>query len=425
MNYDDTLKYIHSVSNFFCKPGLSRIGELCEKIGNPQNELKFIHVAGTNGKGSFCKMLSSILTEAGYKTGLYTSPYILEFNERIAIDSVMIDNDSLCDITEKIKIVADSMEDKPTEFEVITAVAFEYFKREKCDLVVLECGLGGRYDATNIIDDSILSVITGISIDHTAFLGNTIEEIAAEKAGIIKQNGSCLWCGSSPKATSVIRNVASEKNAKLLSPDFNFLSVKKFDISGTVFDYENYKDIKIKLLGSFQPINAVNVLNAVNFLKNKGYNISDAAIYSGFSNAHWRARFEVISAKPLIIADGGHNPEGVSAAVDSVKLYFKDEKINVITGVMKDKDYRYIAERIGEIAENVFCITPDNPRALAAEEYAQVYNSIGVNAQPVRCVSDAVREAVLKSYVNGKPIIALGSLYMYKEILEAINISNC
>ncbi len=421
MNYNETLAYIHSVSNFFCKPGLSRISELCEKIGNPQNELKFVHVAGTNGKGSFCKMLSSVLTAAGYRTGLYTSPYILEFNERIAVDSVMIDNDSLCEITQIIKKAADGMEDKPTEFELITAVAFEYFKRQKCDIVVLECGLGGRFDATNIIKDSILSVITGISIDHTSFLGDTVEKIAYEKAGIIKNGGTCLWCGKDDNAYDVINTFSKQQNARLIVPKTESLKVKKWNIEGTVFDYAEYKDVAISLLGSFQPQNAVNVLNAVDVLKNSGYNIPDSAVYSGLYAAKWKARFEIISRKPLIIADGGHNPEGVAAAVESVKLYFNNTKVHVITGVMKDKDYNYIAGRISEIAEDVYCITPDNPRALSATEYAKVYNGLGVPAQEMSSVGDAVKKAISVSMNDNKPIIALGSLYMYKEIFDAVN----
>ena len=187
MNYEECLEYIHGVSWVFCKPGLERIGELCERLGNPQNELKFVHVAGTNGKGSFCSMLSSVLAAEGYKVGLYTSPYITVFNERMRINGENISNDELVRLTELVKPIAEQMSDKPTEFELITALAFEYFRSNGCDIVVLEAGMGGRLDSTNIIENSLLSVITGIALDHTAFLGDTVEKIAAEKAGIIKK----------------------------------------------------------------------------------------------------------------------------------------------------------------------------------------------------------------------------------------------
>ena len=267
MNYNDTLSYIHSVSNFFCKPGLERISQLCEKIGNPQYKLKYVHVAGTNGKGSFCAMLSNVLCAAGYNVGLYTSPYIIEFNERISVNGRSISNHDLCSITQKVKIAADLMDDKPTEFELITAIAFEYFKEQKCDIVVLECGLGGRFDATNIINNSVLSVITGISIDHTSFLGNTIEQIASEKAGIIKKNGKCLWCGNNNVAKQVIYTETVNNNATFFATDKKSLTIKKMDLSGTVFDYNGRENINIRLLGAFQPSNACNVINAVDILK--------------------------------------------------------------------------------------------------------------------------------------------------------------
>ncbi len=419
MNYNETLEYIHSVSNFFCKPGLDRIGQLCERLRNPQNDLKYVHVAGTNGKGSFCSMLSNVLYKAGYKVGLYTSPYILEFNERICINGMSISNDDLCRITEKVKLAADLMEDKPTEFELITAVAFEYFKEQNCDVVVLECGLGGRYDATNIISNSVLSVITGISIDHTSFLGNTVEQIAGEKAGIIKDNGKCLWCGDSEVAKNVILKETEKKSAEFFTVDKHSLVINNMDLNGTDFDYDRYQNIKIKLLGSFQPFNACNVISAVRILNDSGFKISEYALREGLFDTVWHARFEIINNSPLIIADGGHNPEGVEVAVDSIKQYF-DQKVIVVTGVMKDKDYNYIAEKIGSIGKRVYCITADNPRALSAESYATVFTNNGVEAIACSDVKSALINAIKYSSENSLPIVALGSLYMYKEIIETL-----
>ncbi len=419
MNYNDTLKYIHSVSNYFCKPGLERIAELCERIGNPQNSLKFVHVAGTNGKGSFCAMLSNVLCACGYKVGLYTSPYILEFNERISINGKSISNDDLCLITDKVKKVADLMDDKPTEFELITAIAFEYFKKQECDIVVLECGLGGRYDATNIINSSVLSVITGISIDHTSFLGNTIKQIAGEKAGIIKVNGKCLWCGDDRCAQDVIYDEAVKKNAQFFIADKSSLIIRSMDLNGTVFDYKGYNNIKIQLLGAFQPFNACNVISAVELLNESGFKISSDAIYSGLYDTVWHARFEVVNKKPLIIADGGHNPEGVEAAVNSIKTYF-DCKVIILTGVMKDKDYNYIANKIAQVSDRVYSITPNNPRALSANEYSDVFSNINIKAFAFDDVKTALLNAIDYSIETSLPIVALGSLYMYKEVIEAI-----
>ncbi|MBO5357080.1 MAG: bifunctional folylpolyglutamate synthase/dihydrofolate synthase [Clostridia bacterium] len=420
MNYNEALDYIHSVSWTFCKPGLDRIKELCEKLGNPQKSLKFIHVAGTNGKGSFCSMLHEVLKESGYRVGLFTSPYIKEFNERIAINGESISNEDLAEITTQIQPIADSMQDKPTEFELITAIGFEYFKRKKCDYVVLECGLGGRLDSTNIIENTILSVITGIAFDHTAILGDTIPQIAREKAGIIKENIPVLWCGSDNEAKNVISNEAKCKNAPLYIVDRSTLNIKKQTLDGTFFDFDTYKDLKISLLGTYQIENAINVLNAVKILNGKGLSISDDAIKTGLEKAKWHARFEIISHTPLVIFDGGHNPQGVCEAVKSIKQYLGNEKLNIVTGVMADKDYNFIASKISEIADKVFCLTPDNKRALDAKDYALVYTKLGTKASYHQTVKEAVNEAIIDAQKNNKSILCLGSLYMYIEVINAL-----
>ncbi len=414
MNYNQTINYIHSVSNFFCKPGLERIKLLCEKLNNPQNKLRFIHVAGTNGKGSFCAMLSSVLTQSGYKTGLYTSPYILNFNERIQIDGQQIPNAQLAKITQKVKRVAQQMDDKPTEFEVITAIAFEYFAIQKCDIVVLECGMGGRFDATNIIPSPVLSVITSVSLDHTAFLGDTLEKIAYEKAGIIKGGTDCLLCNKKDEYFNVIKNECDIIGCKLHIVDKSQLNLVSFSLEKTVFDFGELKSVEISLLGRYQPENAANVISALNILKNKGFPVSEQAIKEGLKNTKWPARFEIINRNPLIIFDGSHNEEGVIAAVESIKEYIKGEKINIITGVMKDKDYHFIARKIGEIAKAVYCVTPDNPRALKSSDYAEVFSQI--NAEAINC--DSVSLAVDRILKLHTPTVILGSLYMYKEVID-------
>lgn len=419
MNYSETLEYIHSVNWCFCKPGLERIRILCEALGDPQDSLKFIHIAGTNGKGSFCSMFSSVLRAAGYTVGTYTSPYILRFNERMSVNGEDISDDELCDIIERIRPIADGMTDKPTEFELITAAAFLYFYEKKCDLVVLECGLGGRLDSTNIIKAPLLSVITGIALDHTSVLGDTVEQIAAEKAGIIKQGSPCLWCGSDEKAFNIIKQKADSISSPLYCVDRSAAEIKEFSLSGTVFGYKSYKDIKINLLGEYQIDNAVNVLNAVDILKSKGVTISDSAVRSGMEKARWHSRFEIINRSPLIIADGSHNPEGVVSAVKSVKRYFGSKKVNILTGVMRDKDYSFIAKEISSVANRVYCITPDNPRALPAEEYSEVYKGLGLFSQGFGSIETAFFAAAENSLDENLPLICLGSLYMYSDIAAA------
>ena len=422
MNYDEALEYIHKINWCFCNPGLERIEHLCDALGNPQKKLKFIHVAGTNGKGSFCAMLSGILKSAGYKTGLFTSPYIKVFNERMAIDGEMISNEELAALTEYIKPIADAMEEKPTEFELITALAFEYFSRHGCDYVVLECGLGGRLDSTNIIDSTLLSVITGIALDHTSILGDTVEKIAYEKAGIIKSGTPCLWCGENKSAEAVILKRANELSSPLYTVDHSKTEVSSFDLNGTVFSYKEHKDIFIPLLGEYQPFNASNVLCAVDILRNMGLEITDSAIREGMKGVVWHARFEIISKSPLVIADGGHNPEGVASAVSSVKKYFKGKKLYIITGVMADKDTEYIASQIGSVASHVFCITPDNPRALPAEKYAELYKAMGIDASYYGTVRDAVYASMKKALDTGTDVLCVGSLYMYLEVSRCVEL---
>ena len=425
MRYSEALEYIHSVSWKGSIPGLSRTEQLLKKIGDPQNSLRFVHVAGTNGKGSFCSMLSCVLKEAGYRVGLYTSPFVERFNERMRVDGVDISDRELAEITEYIRPFADSMSDVPTEFELITAIAFEYFARHDCDIVVLECGMGGRLDSTNIINTAVLSVITGIALDHTAFLGDTVEKIAYEKAGIIKRGVPCLWCGDTAdvggRARAVIAEKAECEGSALYVADHSGIKIISTDTDGTVFDYGDMKNIKIRLLGNYQPYNASNVIEAAKILSLCGLSIEDSHIRKGLEGAKWAARFEMISDDPPFIFDGGHNPQGVDSAVDSVRLYFGDQRINVITGVLSDKDYGYISNRISSVARRVFCMTPDNPRALSAKEYAALFVANGVDALVCDSIEQAVESAVCDARAAGVGVICLGSLYVYADVKKALD----
>ncbi len=422
MTYEEALEYIHGISWTFCKPGLERTAELCRRLGDPQRGLKFIHVAGTNGKGSFSAMISSVLTECGLKVGLYTSPYILRFNERMKINGADIPDGRLAEITERVRPIADSMADKPTEFELITAIAFTYFAEEGADIVVLECGMGGRLDSTNVIETPLLSVITGISLDHTAFLGDTVAAIAAEKGGIIKHGCPVLLGGESDEAFRVISGIAREKGCELATVDYSRLHVRSMSTEGTLLDYLSHRDIIIPLLGIYQPRNTALVLTALDILRQYYPQITEKAIHAGLRAARWPARFEIICSSPLTIFDGAHNPEGIRVAVESIRQYFPGERVIIVSGVLADKDYRYIASEVCTVAEAVYTMTPPSPRALTAEEYAAVIQKNGVRAVHCPSVAAAMHAALNEAKAVQKPVICLGSLYTYSEVRSALNI---
>ena len=420
MNYEQALEYIHAINWTFCKPGLERIGELCEKLGHPERDMKYIHVAGTNGKGSFCKMLSSVLQEAGYRVGLYTSPHMVRFNERMRVNGEEIDNDVLAQITERVKPVADSMVDRPTEFELVTAIAFVYFKEMGCDMVVLETGLGGRLDATNVIPTPLASVITGIDLDHTAILGDTYEAIAGEKAGIIKENSPVVIGDCNDEARAAILRKAAETNSKVYSADLSRLSDLNYSLDGTTFHYGDYKNIQLSLAGIYQPRNCATVLECVNALREGGLAISDEALRAGLRKARWVGRFEVLSHDPLVIYDGGHNPQGVTACVESVKATLPEGRVQVLCGILRDKDYDHMVAALSEIADGVVTLTVDSPRALPAEELAAVLSSRGVSAEACVKDTDAARLAFHRAREKGIPLLMIGSLYMYSQIIDTI-----
>lgn len=420
MNYEEAINYIHSVSWLGSRPGLSRITELCRLLGNPQSSLRFIHIAGTNGKGSVLSMLSAVLTEAGMKTGEFSSPYVYRFNERISLGGVPISDSDLAEVVEKVRDAAETMADHPTEFELVTAAAFLYFKEKKCDVVLLEAGLGGRLDCTNVIVTSLLSVITGIDLDHTEYLGDTCEKIAAEKAGIIKEGCPVIAgkCRSSfptsdglNSSEKVIKDAALEKNAPFYKVDYSRLHPISFSLTGATFAFDGYAEpFEISLAGTYQPENAALVITACEKL-----GVKEEYIRKGLKKAVWKGRFETLSHNPTVIFDGGHNPQGVAAAVRTVKEVLH-KKISIVTGVMADKAYNEMASMICEIAAKVYCVSPDNPRALQAEKLADVYRNLGVEATAYPSVKSAVAAAVS----DGETVLGLGSLYMYKEFCDAV-----
>lgn len=416
MNYNEAIEYIHSISWNKSRPGLSRTQKLLELMGNPEKSMSFVHIVGTNGKGSTAKMLSSVLSSAGYKTGLYVSPYVIRFNERIQLDGEMIPDNELSEITELVRGYADSMEDHPTEFELVTAIGFEFFKRHGADVVVLEAGMGGLLDSTNVIPSPDLVIITEIGLDHTGVLGKTVEEIAETKAGVIKEGTKVLSFATCEESENVIRAVCKEKNVPLYNPDFSSVKLNEASIDGLSVDVGGYKNIFVSLTGKYQLRNISAVIKAIEILKGK-YNITENAIYEGLKKAVWHGRFEKLCENPFVITDGGHNPQGIRAAVDSFKMHFPNERALVVFGVMADKDVDVIISMVSEIADEVVTVTPDNPRAAKSDILAKSFEEKGITAHNGKTAFDGMKLAMNLS--KGRKIFALGSLYMYPEIKKA------
>ncbi|MBQ4353262.1 MAG: bifunctional folylpolyglutamate synthase/dihydrofolate synthase [Clostridia bacterium] len=429
MTYSEALAYIHSVTWKGSRPGLERITELCERLGNPQDSLRFIHVAGTNGKGSTCRMLASILEKAGYRVGLFTSPYIERFNERIMLCGQDIADDDLARDTETVRVHADAMADSPTEFELITAIALVYYKRMQCDFVVFECGLGGRLDSTNVIKTPVLSLITGIDLDHTAILGDTAGKIAAEKAGIIKQGVPVLFGEGTAEAEEVIRQTAEEKNSPYYRTDFSKIADINSDLSGTAFRFDG-RTVKIGLHGLYQTRNTATVLTAVRILRECGIAVSEAAVDEGLASAYWPARFEIIADTPTVIYDGAHNPQGIAGAVENIAHYLspmtEDGKVALLMGVMADKDHEKMIAMLAPYARAVFSVTPANERSLHSADLGKEFEACGVRAEAYEDLPQGVRAAVDFAKKEKCPLVCLGSLYMYADVKHAVreNLNN-
>lgn len=420
MNIESTLKYIHQKSYLGSKPGLSRTLSLLEKIGNPHHKLRFVHVAGTNGKGSTSAFLSSILEKSGYRVGLYTSPYINVFNERMRINGQNISDGDLCEIIEFIKPFADSMTlDAPTEFEIITAAAFEYFYRQKCDIVVLEVGLGGEFDSTNIINAPECAVMCAIGLDHTQLLGDTVEKIALTKSKIIKKGtGGVASFEAQDSVLSVIKNACKDAMCPLSVCDFSKLCVKEQNLLYSTFDYKQYKDLKISLIGSYQPKNACLAIEAVEILKNNGWNIPEKAIYDGLLSAKWQGRFEILGENPIFVLDGAHNPHGAKAAVQSFKELFGSKKINILMAVMADKDVEGVIDELLKVCGTFITVTANNDRAMSSQNLCDLIKSKGADAFSADSIQKGV-EMLLSKTSKDCVCAALGSLYFSSEVRKA------
>jgi len=418
MTYEEALSYIHSRKPNAPKPGLERIKQLLGLIGDPQKRLKFVHVAGTNGKGSTCAMLASILQSAGYKTGLYTSPFIHRFNERFQINGQCIADEVLAEITEKVKAAADTMELSPAEFEVVTAIGFEYFATEGVDIVVLEVGLGGRFDATNAIDQPECAVICSIGFDHTEFLGDTLEQIAMEKAGIIKP-GCCavLHPLQEDGVVSTIAAICRERGASLRIAEDDEIELRYDDLKGQEFCYCDDTPLKIKLLGDHQCRNAATALECIEVLRMRGWEISPEAVKEGLLKTRWPGRFELLGKKPYFIADGGHNSQCAESIRGNMEYYFPEEKRVFLLGLLADKDVDGFIHIIAPCADAFVCTAPNSPRALSAQELGKKLKKYKKPVFIAPSIPEAVKMAKGAAGADGA-VCACGSLYLMGDVRE-------
>ena len=433
----DAIEYINTPRWLTSRLGLERIRELLDRLGRPQDRLKFVHVAGTNGKGSTCAFTASILAEAGFKTGLFTSPYVETFHERIRVNGRNISDEDLTAATLRVRECAEAMEaeggEHPTEFELMTAVALVHFAHVGCDIVVLEVGLGGRLDSTNVIAAPEVAAIVSIALDHTNLLGNTLAEIAHEKAGIVKEGSTVVSWPQEPSAMEVVEDAARRAGDKLVVPDFSLLSVGKVTrgaallTCGTALEHEGHapcsdsprfaaelraehavpvqklqasssidahripmsqvesavpmrqfsyrgREYATRLLGSYQPSNAAMAIEIAGALSGRGWEIPDEAIARGIAETRWPARFEVLdqpAGMPTVVIDGGHNPQGAGVLVDSLRDVFPDKRPVFLVGILADKDYRSMLRAVAPLASAFVCVTPPNPRALDAADLAE------------------------------------------------------
>ena len=427
MNYVEALNYINDKNKFGSRLGLDVIGKLLDLLGNPHLDMKYIHVAGTNGKGSTSVYMATMLKEAGYKVGLFTSPYLERFNERISINGQYIPDERLAKITEKVKEKIEIMLEKgyehPTTFEIVTTIAFLYFKEENVDFIVLEVGLGGRADSTNVIRESYASVITTIDYDHTDVLGDTLGKIAYEKAGIIKEKGLVISYPQEIEAFKVIEGVALEKKAKLIRCPMEKVEIIRLSQEGGVFNFsykdQIYKNLEISLIGEYQVYNATLALMTILVLKDKGLiNIEEKQIREGLKNTKWPGRLEILKRNPTFLIDGAHNLQGAKTLAESIKK-FKYNKLILGIAILKDKDVDHIVETIVPLADKIIITEVNMPRKMEAEALEKIINKYNKNT----IIEKDMKEAIDKSYElaeDGDLIVFGGSLYLIGDIRKII-----
>ena len=425
MNYKEARVYLDEVSKYGSVLGLESMRELLRRLGDPQNELKFIHISGTNGKGSVLAYLSTILSGAGYRTGRYISPTLFSYRERIQVDGEYIEKESLaCHVT-AIAAAAEDMQKaslpSPTVFEIETALAFLYFKEKRCDIVTLEVGCGGLLDATNVITTTLMEVIASISMDHTDLLGDTLAKIAAQKAGIIKPNTMVVSAQQKSEAAQVIEDTCKEQHCTLQMVDESKISNVHYGAEGQTFSYKEWENVAISLAGSYQIKNAALALEGVAALRKLGYALSDQQVREGLLHTAWRGRFTTLRRDPTVIIDGAHNPAAARELKDSLERYFPGKTLYYVMGMFKDKDYAQVIDLTAPLARHIITVeTPGNPRALPARELAEAVARVNPSVEWADSVAHGVERALAMA---GKEdaVIVFGSLSFLGEAADAVN----
>lgn len=419
MTYDSALEKIHSLLTFGSRPGLDRMKTLLSELGNPQDKLKYIHVAGTNGKGSVCAMLSSALVAAGYKTGLFISPYITDFRERIQINNTPVSKETLAKAVEKTFPIVERLRENGTiitEFEYVNALQFYIHANESCGIVVLETGMGGLLDCTNVIKPPLCSVITTIGLDHTAVLGDTIEKIAEQKCGIIKRGSVAVTSKQDCRALAVIEQTAGTLEVPLIYSEGVKLELISQSLEGSLLKY-NGEEILLRLPGSHQIENAKTALAAIEILSQKGLiSLDDSEIAEGFCKAVNPARLELLSENPVVLLDGAHNPNGIEALKNAINTFLPGKRIICVTGMLADKDIDSSIELLNGVFSKVYTVPVNNPRAISAKELAKKFSSVCADTKSFVSVQAAFDAAFAEAKENGCAVLICGSLYLAGEI---------
>lgn len=425
MNYEEAMNFIQNTNKFGSVLGLDNIKELLERLGNPQDQLKVVHIAGTNGKGSTLAFLAGIFRESGYRAGRYVSPASFSYEERFRINEENISKKDLCFYMEKIKNVAEEMVkdglSHPTMFEIETALSFLYFLDKKVDVVLLETGMGGRLDATNVVKKPIATVIASIGMDHMQFLGDTLEKIASEKAGIIKEGCPVISYDNTKEVNEVIKNKAKQMHAKVTFVNSAGIRVLQESLNGESFSYRSsdgrwYEKIEIPLLGRHQINNAALALETLNVIKNY-YCISDFQTEDGMRKTIWRGRIEILEREPMVICDGAHNPDGAKSLLSFLQNNFTNQRLIYIMGVLSDKDYEQMVQILAPAADKIYTVAPDNPRALSSRELCNCISKYHKNVEERQRLAECLSEVRQKAEKDDV-IIICGTLSFQNELIN-------
>ena len=419
MDYRQAVEFVESSSIVRERYGLEKLQQALHLLGDPHHHTEFVHIAGTNGKGSTAAMTASVLQTAGYRTGLYTSPHLMRYNERMQIDGVPISDEDFVEAASQVQRVCEQLGGVPIVFEVLTLMALWYFAQQRCDIVVLEVGIGGLLDSTNVIPSPKVAIITQLGMDHTETLGNTLEEIAAQKGGIVKEGTPTVMALQEPSAVAIVQQICDKHHAPLALADPERLRVLDASVAGQTLEDREYGKMMLPLAGEHQRKNAANVLEAVAMLRTQGYRISDDDVREGIAKTVWPARFERLSTAPDFILDGGHNPQCLHAATAALREYYPGQKVVFLVGMMADKDTDHMLAEMASIAKSFVCIRPDSPRAMQPQLLAQqLTERFHLPACACGSVHEGIAEATRQAGKEGV-VCALGSLYLAGEVRAA------